>query len=477
MKKLHSFILRTYLGPMLMTFFIVMFILLMQFLWKYIDDLVGKGLEPAIILELLLYASAGLMPMALPLATLLAALMTMGNLGEHYELLAIKSAGVSLPRIMRPLLVVSLLMTAFAFFAADRIVPVATLKMRTLIYSVQRQRPDIVIRPGVFYSNISGYSIRVGERERQTNLFRDITIYDHSSNAGNISVSRADSGYITITPDQKFMIIELFSGVIYNEDDRSVFYEPRPDYTSRVTRFREERLVKGLEGFGFNRRDEDLFSKSYRVMNTQQLWVHADSLQGDIDSVASQEVNRLRSQGILLGRAQRDSAESVQARPFALADYLDGRDTAIRLSLAARAIARAQDLKSDFYEYADNRTARLDEKVRYDIELHRKFALSVACLLFMLIGAPLGAIIRKGGLGLPVIISVLFFIFYYVLSITGEKLVRQLLVGPVAGMWGATLILLPIAVFLIYKATTDSVLLSSEWYRGLLGRLRRRRKS
>ncbi len=448
-----------------MTFFIVMFILLMQFLWKYIDDLVGKGLDPHIILELLLYASAGLMPMALPLATLLASLMTMGNLGEHNELLAMKSSGISLPRIMLPLFVVSLLVTGFAFFSADRIVPVATLKMRTLIKSVQSTNPELIIRPGVFYSNLSGYSLRVGSRDKGTNLMRDISIYDHTANVGNVSVSRADSGYITITPDQKFMIIELYSGIIYSEDDREVFRSEIPKYTSRVTHFSRERLVKALEGFGFNREDENDYRKSYMVMNTFQLAHTSDSLKAYVDTLEREKLSDLLHGSLLLAAPMSiDSANLPEKEGFDFSQSWESKDSLQRAQILADAGGRAQALKSSLYSFTGDIRYRRERLVRYDIELLRKYTLSLACLLFMLIGAPLGAIIRKGGLGLPVIISVLFFVLYYVFSITGEKLVRQLLLSPAAGMWASSLILLPVAVFLIYKATTDSVLLNAEWY-------------
>lgn len=447
---------------MLMTFFIVMFILLMQFLWKYIDDLVGKGLEPHIILELLLYASAGLMPMALPLATLLSSLMTMGNLGEHNELLAMKSSGISLPGIMMPLFVVSLLVTGFAFFSADRIVPVATLKTRTLIRSVQTTNPELIIRPGVFYSNLSGYSLRVGSRSKKTNLMRDITIYDHTAGAGNVSVSRADSGYITVTPNQKYMILELYSGIIYSEDDREVFQSEAPLYTSRVTHFAKERLVKELKGFGFTRASEERYRKSYYVMNTSQLSRVADSMNRELDTIERSKFLNFQAENFLLAASKADSIG--EGRSFDFASAWGGLDSTAKSSRLAMASERAQALKSSMYEYAQDVRYRRERIARFDIEYLRKFTLSIACLLFMLIGAPLGAIIRKGGLGLPVIISVLFFVVYYVLSITGEKLVRQLLLSPEEGMWASTLILLPIAVFLTYKATTDSVLLNAEWY-------------
>lgn len=462
--------LRTYLGPMVMTFFIVMFILLMQFLWKYIDDLVGKGLDFSLILELLLYASAGLIPMALPLATLLAALMTMGNLGEHNEILAMKAAGISLPRILSPLVILSVGITLFAFFCADSVVPVATLKMRALIYSLQQQRPELVIRPGIFFNDVSGYSIRVGERERGTNLLHDIIIYDHSAGRGNVSVTRADSGYITITPGQSHIILELFSGVNYEEMDESVFSSPLPDYSARTTRFASQKMIKPLEGFAFNRSDEELFEHSFHVMNSRQLSYTFDSLSGIIRGLRAEQFGRLQNGGLF----RRPAIDSViPMDTLSILPLLDSSAAHHRMSILSEAITAAQELKNQFYAYSNDAYYRERETVRYSIEYHRKFSLSLACFILFLIGAPLGAIIRKGGLGVPVIISVLFFVLYYVLSIIGEKFVRELIWTPARGVWISSYILAVVALFLVYKATTDSVLFSMDWYRIKWHQLRR----
>ena len=451
-----------------MTFFIVMFILLMQFLWRYIDDLVGKGLDLKLIAELLLYASVGLIPMALPLATMLAALMTMGNLGEHNELLAMKSAGISLPRIIFPLAMVSLFVTLFGYLVADYLVPVSTLKMRTLIYSVQQQRPDIVIRPGVFYNDIAGYSIRIGGRESDGSLMYDLLIYDHSERHGNISVTRADSGYITITPDRKFMLVELFSGTRYDETDQDApFNSTDPKYTSRTSHFKRERLIKRLEGFGFERSDEGVFSNTYHVMNTRQLQRASDSIATRCDSMTDAEHTYL-NKGVLLRPQNLSFLPSNPIRDtFHVQEYFATLSAAKKREALARAIEQAQNVKGHIYNFAVDYEYELKTRAKHLIEFNRKYSLSIAILIFFLIGAPLGAIIRKGGLGFPVVISVLFFIVYYVISITGEKMVRQLMTSAHWGMWGSSFILLPIAIFLIYKATTDSVILSREGYRGV----------
>ncbi len=447
-----------------MTFFIVMFILLMQFLWRYIDDLVGKGMNFTLIAELLLYASVGLIPMALPLATMLATLMTMGNLGEHNELLAMKSAGISLPRMIYPLACVSLLVTILAYGVADYLVPVSTLKMRTLIYSLQQQRPDLVIRPGVFYNDIAGYSFRIGSRDQNGSMMRDLMIYDHSENRGNNSVTRADSGIITVTPDNKFLLVELYSGLRYDETDPDAVTALTARRDARVTRFRRERLIKPLQGFGFERSNEDVFSNTYHVMNTRQLRRAADSLQRVRDSLVKTHFERFVGE-YFYRKIQPDTLHIRQTRDtFHLRTYYQGLDTLHRKQVLAEAIELAQQFKNAVASYEDDLRYEKRLQAKHWIEFFRKYSMSIAVLIFFLIGAPLGAIIRKGGLGLPVVVSVLFFVIYYVISITGEKMVRQLATPPEVGMWISTAILIPIAIFLLYKATTDSVLLNRDWY-------------
>ena len=464
MKRLYVFLLRAYIGPMVMTFFIVMFILLMQFLWRYIDDLVGKGMDFTLVAELLLYASVGLIPMALPLATMLAVLMTMGNLGEHNELLAMKSAGISLPRIIFPLGVVSLLVTLFAYGVADYLVPVSTLKMRTLIYSLQQQRPDLVIRPGVFYNDIAGYSLRIGSRDKDGRMMRDLMIYDHSAGRGNVSVTRADSGLITVSPDSKYLVVELYSGTRYDETDPDAVTSSNAKRGARTTHFRRERLVKRLEGFGFERSNEDVFSNTYHVMNTWQLRRAVDSISGRQDSMIGAEHLRFAEEFFY----RKPFIDTVTHREvcdtFRLLTHYAGLDTTQRKQVLMGAIEDAQRIKSHVSSYNDDLSYEAKMVAKHLIEFFRKYSMSLAVLIFFLIGAPLGAIIRKGGLGMPVVVSVLFFVVYYVISITGEKMVRQLATEAWVGMWVSTFILIPLAVFLLYKATTDSVLLNRDWY-------------
>ncbi|MDD2278407.1 MAG: LptF/LptG family permease [Bacteroidales bacterium] len=467
MKRLHWFVLKSYLGPLIMTFFIVMFILLMQFLWKYIDDLVGKGLELDVIIELLVYASAGLVPMALPLSTLLASLMTLGNLGENNELLAMKSAGISLPRIMLPLIVVTILISAGGFFFSNNVLPYTNLKMSTLLWDVKQQRPDLSIKVGVFNNDIEGYSIKISNRDPQTNLMENVIIYDHRSKEGNLVVTVADSGYMHLTKDEKFMVVTLYTGYSYEEmlENRTDRRAGSRKFPSRRNKFDEQVILIELEGFGLERSNEDLFKSSFHALNLQQLGRTQDSLANEID-------NRLKvAKDALVKHTIFQNPFSLTRDSAALVTYRLNADSILtslpekqQHGIVERALSSARAAKNSVSSTAMELDSRSKHMVRHTIEWHRKFALPFACFVFFFIGAPLGAIIRKGGLGMPVVVSVLFFVVYYVISLTGEKFARELLWDPNVGMWLSSFILLPLGAFLSYKATADSVIMNSDFY-------------
>lgn len=467
MKRLHRLVLKTYLGPLLLTFFIVMFILLMQFLWKYIDDLVGKGLSADVIAELLLYASAGLVPMALPLSTLLASLMTMGGMGENNELLAMKSAGISLPRIMRPIVYLTLVISIGAFFFSDRVLPYTNLKISTLFWDLKQQRPELQIKPGVFNYDIEGYVIKVDRKDPRSGLMHNILIYDHRSKEGNLVVTLADSGYMYVTNDEKYMVVNLYHGSTYEEmlENRQLRRTKSQKFPARRNTFDEQTILLELEGFELQRTSEEVFKGSYRALNLQQLQQVSDSIHREIS---------MRREGF----EQSLKTTTLIASPYGVAidtmhkiAYTMNFDSLFnslpiqnRHSIASRALANARHAKNQVASTSSELQSRGKFLARYRIESHRKFSLSFACLVFFFIGAPLGAIIRKGGLGMPVVVSVLFFVVYYVISLTGEKFVRELIWSPAMGMWVSSFILLPLGVFLSYKATRDSVIMNADFY-------------
>ncbi len=467
MKTLHRFILKSYIGPLVMTFFITMFVLLMQFLWRYIDDLVGKGLSWDVIAELLLYASAGLLPLALPLATLLASLMTMGNLGENNELLAMKSAGISLPRILTPLIVLTIFISIGAFFFSNNVVPYTNLKISTLLYSVKQQKPELIIKEGVFTNLIEGYSIKVGDKDPNTGLMRRILIYDHSKDEENTTVTYADSGYMRPTADQKFLVATLYSGNSYKEvrDNRKPRYTYKEKLPAQKQTFEKEVIIFELKGFELQRADESFFKDSYQTQNISQLAKTEDSLSkafnAQIESFSQSVIRSSIFRNPYWGRRQNNIEIKRSINTDSLYKSLSPEE---KIAALERAIEFARSTKSYISSSKDEFYYKQKYIARHRVEWNRKFTLAFACFIFFFIGAPLGAIIRKGGLGTPVVISVLFFIIYYIINITGEKFAKELVMNPSLGTWLSSFILLPIGVFLSYKATTDSVIMNADFY-------------
>ncbi len=474
MKRLHRYILRSFVGPLVLTFFIVMFLMIMQFLWKYIDDLVGKGLQVHVLAELLFYLAASFVPMALPLAILLAALMTFGNFGERFELTAMKSSGIPLQKIMLPVFYLMILLTVFAFFFANNILPVANLKSRALIWDIQQQRPELNIKAGEFYNGIEGYSIKIGRKDFKTNMLYNILIYDHTEKRGNVAVTYADSGKMIITPDKKDLVFNLFHGRSYYElpQSKKHAYRKNKTYPFREDFFENQTIIIKLTGFGLKRSDEKLFKNHYSMLNLEQLRHFTDSLNRQLEQ---REVSARKTiWGQLFGESryfkkmhENDTVNdtlALAATPFDLQKTFDTLSPSLKQTIAEDALTSAQSTR----DYIKNMSKIIESHIkyirRYQIEWHRKFTLSLACIIFFFIGAPLGAIIRKGGLGMPVVISVVFFVFYYIISMSGEKFVREDVWSPLTGMWISTFILLPIGIYLTYKSTNDAAIMSPEAY-------------
>ncbi len=516
MKKLHLLILRSFIGPFFLIFFIVLFVLLVQFLWRYIDELVGKGLDTKTIAELMLYISASLVPMALPLSILMASLMTFGNLGERYELTAIKASGISLQRIMRPLVMVVLILSIGDFFFANNVLPYANLQMRSLLYDIRQQRPELQIKPGEFNSLIDGYSIRVKNKDPKTNVLYGLTIYDHSAGKGNTSVTLADSGTMVVTANDKHLIITLYNGHSYSELFDSKKPQKTQSYPHRYDKFKEQQIIIELKGFGLQRTDQSLFKSHYSMLNLKQLRYYIDSLSLEIDEKNDQlyrslhhdyfkmrnvKSNRTERQSVALDEPrnernaiagnrfqQKKQALDSLAKHARKPERNDPQDTispniskAItglfdsdslfntftlqeKSRITSAALSSARTTKNLVANSHQTMEFKFENLRRYEVEWQRKFTVSIACLLFMFIGAPLGAIIRKGGLGLPMVISVVFFILYYVLSLIGEKLVRSSVWTDEQGMWATSVLFAVFGAFITYKATTDSSIFNLDTY-------------
>ncbi len=479
MKRLHLYIIKSFIGPFVMTFFIVLFILLMQFLWKYVDDLVGKGLDFGVLAEMMFYASFALLPLAFPLAMLLASIMTFGSMGENYELVAMKSSGISLFRIMRPLILIAILITSTAFYFSNNIVPKTNLRFSTLLYSVKQQKPELVLQSGVFTNEIDGYSIKVSHKDNKTKMLYDLLIYDHSGGKANESVTVADSGILRITDDKKFMVLTLFHGINY-EETKPENNRDRDNHGYRRSIFQEQTIRVKTKGFDFNRRDESIFRNQSRMLNLKELRDMEDSLSVDY-------YNRLRKYMTQINlnptvtialynlMVKEDSLKRPAVPgPDTIVDFdscFAGVEKWVQADIVGQALESARNVNQNVNMFQSQLYVHKTNLNRYNMEAHRKFTLSVAVLVFFFVGAPLGAIIRKGGLGMPVIVSILLFIFYYILSISGEKSAREDVWNMMNGMWFSTYIFLPVGVWLTYKAATDSAIMSAETYTKFFSRL------
>jgi len=421
--------LKAYVGPFLITFLIAMFVFEMQFIWLYLDDLLGKGLNPTTVLELIFYASARIVNMALPLAVLMSSIMTFGALGENNELTAMKSAGMSLSRIFRPLVVLMLLLSLGSFFFANNMWPIANLKFRTLLFSIVQQRPALSIENGVFYNGIEGISIRVMDKNPETGVLKDILIYDHrNQNGGNRTVIRATEGEMSQTEDKRFLILTLKNGSTHDEKEES----SKPKRISGSSQqhvdrsfpyvngsFQEMIIRLDLSNLVFKNNDEEIFKNSFEMMTIPQLERAIDSLEIQRDSLANQITN------------------SSQSNPN-------------------QAEVKTKNAQVNLIERQKEELANRNKFInRHKIEWHRKFTLAISCIILFFIGAPLGALIRKGGLGWPTVIALGIFIVFEMLTIAGEKMTKSELLQPHVGMWLATYVTLPAGIYITWRAQME----------------------
>lgn len=456
MKKLTRLIISSFIGPFVMTFFIALFILLMQFLWKYVDDLVGKGLGAYIITQLMGYVAITLVPLALPLAMLLSSIMTFGNLAENSELVACKSAGMSLQRIMRPLSLLTFFICIGAFYFSNNVLPYANLKMNALLYDVRNQKPGLYIKEGVFYDGIDGYVIRIGKKFPDNKTISDITIYDHTKGRGNSTVLLAENGTMAMSEDERFLILTLNNGRSYDEQTKTKGNNTHP---LQRTEFEKEVIRFDLSTFKLTRTNEQLFKDNYQMLNLKQLRTASDSISRKI---AEADKNYEQYSKSLMN--VKENVATKDTLKFTNESFIFNFEKEKQATIVKSALYAARNAKS-VADDADNDIKTKEKSLaKHLIEWHRKFTLSFACLILFFIGAPLGAIIRKGGLGMPVVVSVVFFLVYHVISISGEKMAREGVMPPYKAMWMSSIILLPIGVFLTYKATTDSSIFDVDSY-------------
>lgn len=587
MKKLDKLILNSFLGPFILTTFVVVFILLSQTMIKYFDDFAGKGLGIEVFAELLFYFAIFTTPIALPLAVLLSSLMTFGNLGEHSELTAIKGSGISLIRALTPIFGFTIIISILAYFNNNYIVPKANLKAYSLLYDIKMKKPALDIKEGAFYNGLRGLSIKVNKKDGDGNL-EEVIIYDHREGGGNTNVILAEKGKMYTILNERYLTLELFDGRIYRQVNqqnrrRTIAYNEVEPY--QEDRFATSKLVISLAEFEFNRTDEELFSTNRLMLNVNELSYYIDSLRNDlirdqydvyysigghlpdhikdrieppgslteekkrIDSIRNERYNRMLEEenqsanahevdssvdkdverkGLLSlfkkkNEATKEKSPSWRTQSVRPSDYryfsgsyyspfgkrseaqtarieradsivailpsdsvaaafskIDSTIAAIERKdyLVTNAIEKARSTKTQIGAEAESRFSNQHNLRKYEIEKHKKFAQAFACLVMFLVGAPLGSIIKKGGLGVPVIISIFFFIIYYVVSMTGEKWARQGLITPFWGVWDANFALLPLGLFFLKQARVDARLFDPDYYNVFFSNLKERfRKS
>ena len=473
-KKLDIFILKSFCLLFAGTFFICLFIFMMQFLWRYVDELVGKGLEMSVLAQFFFYSALTLVPLSLPLAVLLAALITFGNFGERFELLAMKAAGISLLKIMRPLIVFIALVSCVSFFFQNVIGPRAQTKLGTLLISMKQKSPEVDIPEGVFYDEIDGYNLYVKHKNRDTGMLYDVLIYNFEKGFENAQIIKADSGRLEMTADKQHLFLHLYSGEQFeNLKDQSV---SRKNVPYRREAFREKHALIEFDS-EFNMADEGLMSNWEKSKDMFTLQADVDSMVHKNDSLG-RVYYREAMKGTYNVNAKLDKQDTVKLAEAIVADYdvdslYDVATLAEKEKIISTAVSRAGSAGSDWNFKAFN-IQQTDSNLRkHKAAWHEKLTLSLACLIFFFIGAPLGGIIRKGGLGMPVVVSVVIFIIYYIINNTGFKMARDGKWVVWMGMWTSTAVLAPLGAFFTYKANKDSVVLNADaylnWIKKILG--------
>lgn len=477
--------LRNFIGPFMLTFVITLFIFVMQFLWKYIDDLVGKGLEMSIVGKLIFLASASFVPLALPLAVLLSSIMTYGDLGEHFELVAMRASGISLYRYMRPMFIGVLMIAIGAFGFSNYLLPKANLKFGSLLSDIRNQKPALNIKAGTFYNGIEGFSIRVGSKGEDNKTIHDIIIYDHTSGRGNDNVLIAESGEMLMSGDERYLILKMFNGRRYAQSKPMGDAGDKAEHMS--TKFSSWEKWFDLAQFDFEQQDESFWSDHYKMMNLSQLESSMDTIRMEMHERQKDFKQNLSPYFVFIDAEPKpikaDSTTDstaiaavdtikVAAAPVELSDSLHDAilaelnpqaETDKELIAYGRALSNARNIKS-FAGVAERFLDFRKKTIRkHEIEWHRKITLSFACLVMFLIGAPLGSIIRKGGFGMPLFISIILFLVFHVLNMIGENVAEEGKITALQGMWLATGILFPFGMFVSYKAMMEAPLIDYHW--------------
>ena len=467
-KKLDKLIVKAFVGPFISTFFVVLLVLVMQFFWLYIDDFVGKGLGMGLIFEFIWYQSAVLVPLALPLSVLLSSIMTFGNLGESFELVAIKSAGISLLRFMRPLFFVTILICGVAFLFSNNIIPVANLKSRTLLADIVYAKPAFDLKEGVFYDKINGFAIKIGKKENNDSIIRNIIIYEQEGNLQDNFIV-AKSGIMRVTPNKRFLEFNLKDGWRYQE--RGQAGTTKTEFIRLG--FKEFTKQFDLSSFQFNRTDDSVNRSNQKMLSMRQLDTAIDSLENIHKTLSARQGKDAFSSLPFTRHLDSGWVSKPITIPDSVKTFDDVLPDSARNQVSLNAASRMGiPLTSMVSAVTENESRARDIRL-HKIEWHRKLSLSLACLVLFMIGAPLGSIIRKGGLGSPLIFAIIFFMLFYFLSTSGEKFAKEGAMTPFQGMWLSTFGLVPIGIFLTVKAMRDSQLFNREFYYRVITRIKK----
>ncbi|WP_373825741.1 LptF/LptG family permease [Bacteroides heparinolyticus] len=473
-KKLDIFVLKSFCTLFIGTFFICLFIFMMQFLWRYVDELIGKGLEMTVMAQFFFYSALTLVPVSLPLAVLLAALITFGNFGERFELLAMKAAGISLLKIMRPLIIFIVFICCLSFYFQNVIGPKAQTDLGTLLISMKQKAPELDIPEGVFYDEIDGYNLYVKRKNRDTGMLYDVLIYNFEKGFENAQIIKADSGRLEMTADKKHLYLHLYSGEQFENlksqsmDQRNVPY--------RREAFREKHAIIEFDS-DFNMVDAGIMSNYSNSKNMKKLQMDIDSMQVQNDSLARvyYEEAMQGTYRVTAGMTKEDTLKIEKAHlgEYSVDSIFNMATLVEKQKIISTAIGRAEGAGSDWSFKSNDISMTENNLRRHMTSWHEKLTLSLACLIFFFIGAPLGGIIRKGGLGMPVVVSVFIFIVYYIINNTGYKMARDGKWIVWMGMWTSTAVLAPLGAFLTYKSNNDSVVLNADayinWFKRVVG--------
>lgn len=470
-KKLDIFILKSFILLFIGTFFICLFIFMMQFLWRYVDELVGKGLEISVLAKFFFYSALTLVPLSLPLAILLASLITFGNFGERYELLAMKAAGISLLKIMRPLIVFMFFLSGISFYFQNVIAPNAQVQLWTLLISMKQKSPELDIPEGVFYDEIDGYNLYVKQKDRKSGMLYQVMIYNFSDGFDNARIIVADSGRLELTADKKHLYLHLFTGEQFENLKSQAASAKNVPY--RRETFREKHTIIEFDA-EFNMIDGSFMNDQSISKNMWQLQSSIDSMTYRLDSIGRNYYRDAKNgsfSSVVLNKPDSVQLEKQQLTYINVDSIYNVSSLTQKKKILSSSMGRAENLGND-YGFKSFSVIDSDKNIRkHETEWHNKITLSLACIIFFFIGAPLGAIIRKGGIGMPVVVSVIIFIIYYIINNTGYKMARDGNWEIWIGMWISSFILAPIGVFFTYKSNKDSVVLNADAYTMWLKRI------